>query len=324
MTTASMILQALADGECQSGAALAVQAGVTRAAIWKQIEALRAAGLPIQTRGRQGYQLPWSIDLLDLASIQSLLPETGPGHPGPVSLYWDIDSTSSELQRRGMGIADLSWVLAETQTAGRGRRGRSWLSPPGLNLYMSCFKRFERGFSALTGLSLAVGVMVVRTLEQLQIQGAGLKWPNDVVCEQGKLGGILIELVGEYQGPCAAVIGIGLNLRVPEPIRRLAGQPVADLGDLAGGQAPARNRAAATLITQLSSGLRRFETEGLAAFADDYARLDRLRDTPLRIEAGQHSFEGLGAGIDAVGALQVITPNGIQRVDSAEVSVRRA
>ncbi len=324
MSTAAMILQALASGECRSGAALARQAGITRAAIWKQIDALRAMGMPIQTQGRQGYCLPWPLELLDTGRIQSLLPDAGEGRPGPLELHWELDSTSSELQRRGMGLTDLSMVLAERQSAGRGRRGRTWLSPPGLNLYLSCFKRFERGFAALNGLSLAVGVMVARALEQLQIKGIGLKWPNDIICDQGKLGGILIELVGEYQGPCAAVIGVGLNLRLPEALRGQAGQPVADLAELNGGTPPSRNLAAACLSSQLASGLRRFERDGLAAFAEDWSTLDRLRDQPLRIEGSQHTFEGLGAGIDAQGALQIITPQGIQRVDSAEISVRRA
>ena len=324
MTTAAMILRTLADGECHAGTALARQAGITRAAIWKQVAALRGQGLPIRTVGRQGYQLPWPAELLEVPTLQALLPAEGPACPGPLDLHWDIDSTSSELLRGGLSLPDLSVVLAEAQSAGRGRRGRSWLSPPGLNLYLSCFKRFERGFSALSGLSLAVGVMVARTLEQLQLQGIGLKWPNDIICKQGKLGGILVELVGEYQGPCAAVIGVGLNLRLPEDLRTQAGQPVSDLAELAGGTPPGRNLTAARLISQLAGGLRQFEREGLAAFSDDFARLDGLRDQPLRIETAAHVFEGLGAGIDADGALQVITPNGIQRVDSAEVSVRRA
>lgn len=319
-----MILQALADGECRSGAALARQAGVTRAAIWKQIEALRATGLPVLTRGRQGYQLPWPVECLETDRIRAQLGSSPEARPGPISLFWDIDSTSSELQRRGTGIEDLSMVLAESQSAGRGRRGRHWLSPPGLNLYLSCFKRFDRGFAALTGLSLAVGVMVSQALESLHVRGTGLKWPNDIVCGQGKLGGILVEVAGEYQGPCAAVIGVGLNLRLPEALRLQAGQPVADLADLSQGLPPSRNLAAARLISQLSAGLRRFEREGLAAFRDDYARLDSLREQPLRIEGSQRNFEGVGAGIDAAGALQVVTPDGIQRVDSAEVSVRRA
>ncbi len=119
--------------------------------------------------------------------------------------------------------------------AGRGRRGREWLSPPGLNLYLSCLKRFESGFAALSGLSLAIGVIVLRALENLGIAGAGLKWPNDVLAATdgrpgGKLGGILVELSGEYQGPCAAIIGIGLNLRLTSALHEQAGQPACDSG----------------------------------------------------------------------------------------------
>jgi BirA family biotin operon repressor/biotin-[acetyl-CoA-carboxylase] ligase len=137
-----------------------------------------------------------------------------------LDVYWELDSTSSELQRRGANAPDLSVVTAETQTAGRGRRGRNWLSPPGLNLYLSCLKRFDAGFASLSGLSLATGVIVLRALHALGIDGARLKWPNDVLTESGKLAGILVELSGEYQGPCAAVIGIGLNVRLTSEMGR--------------------------------------------------------------------------------------------------------
>lgn len=214
-------------------------------------------------------------------------------------------------------------VLAETQTAGRGRRGRRWLSPPGLNVYLSCLKRFDAGFAALSGLSLAVGVIVMRTLTALGIDGAGLKWPNDVLSTDGKLAGILVELGGEYQGPCAAIIGVGLNVRLTEALHEQAGQPVNDLSTLAD-VAPDRNRVAAALIAALAEGLTQFEREGFAAFVDEYARYDLLRDQPLRVQGANSLLEGIGAGVDERGALLLKTEDGVQRIDSADVSVRRA
>jgi BirA family biotin operon repressor/biotin-[acetyl-CoA-carboxylase] ligase len=257
---ASHLLALLAAGEPLPGAAMAAQTGVTRAAIWKQVESLRARGVPIEARGSAGYCLPWPVQMLDKARITAALPAALRALLGALEVHWELDSTSSELQRRGSAASDFSIVLAETQSAGRGRRGRSWLSPPGLNLYVSCLKRFDAGFSALSGLSLAVGVVVMRTLEQLGIAGAGLKWPNDVLAAAtiglgGKLGGILVELSGEYQGPCAATIGIGLNLRLTPALRAQAGQPASDLASLAGGTPPDRNLVAATLITELLHGM---------------------------------------------------------------------
>ncbi|GLQ49371.1 biotin--[acetyl-CoA-carboxylase] ligase [Dyella flava] len=318
------ILAALATGESLSGSRLAAEAGLTRAAIWKQIETLRHRGVPIESAGAAGYRLPWPIQMLDEPGIRAGLPTAIARRVGALDLYWELDSTSSELQRRGIQAPDFSIVMAETQTAGRGRRGRTWLSPPGLNLYVSCLKRFEAGFAALSGLSLATGVIVLRALHALGIDGARLKWPNDVLADGGKLAGILVELSGEYQGPCAAIVGIGLNLRLTPALREQAGQAVCDLASLADGVPPDRNHMAAALITSLVEGLDQFEREGFAAFIDEYAGHDALCGIPLRISSAAGEFDGMGAGIDARGALQVQTANGMQCIDSADVTVRRA
>lgn len=321
---AQHLLALLAPGEPLSGERLAEQAGVTRAAIWKQIQALRSRGVPIEARGAAGYRLPWPLQMLDAKRIRAAVPAASRKRLGELEVHWELDSTSSELQRRGSDAADLSVVIAETQSAGRGRRGRTWLSPPGLNLYLSCLKRFDGGFAALSGLSLAVGVVLLRALESLGIDEAGLKWPNDVLARGGKLAGILVELSGEYQGPCAAVIGIGLNLRLTEALRDQAGQPTCDLATLAPGELPDRNRVAAALITALAEGLTQFEREGFAGFVDDYAARDLLKEVPLRVQGAQGTLEGLGAGVDERGALLVQAADGLHRIDSADVSVRRA
>ena len=324
------LLSLLAMGEPVSGAGLAAQAGVTRAAIWKQIEALRARGVPIEAPGTAGYRLPWPIQMLDVAAVRAALPATVARALGGLQSYWELDSTSTELQRRGATAADLSVVLAETQSAGRGRRGRPWLSPPGINLYLSCLKRFEGGLATLSGLSLAIGVMVLRALGELGVRGVGLKWPNDVLVIgadkslQGKLGGVLVELSGEYQGPCTAIVGIGLNLRLTPALREQAGQPICELATLtADGVSPDRNRVAVALITALVNGLQQFEQAGFAGFVDDYAQHDLLRDRALHLSGALGEVDGVGAGVDGRGALQVRLPDGsVRRIDSADVTVR--
>ena len=318
------LLALLAPGEALSGERLAEQGGVTRAAIWKQIQALRSRGVPIEARGAAGYRLPWPLQMLDAARIRAAVPAPWRKRLGELEVHWELDSTSSELQRRGAELPDLSVMIAETQSAGRGRRGRAWLSPPGLNLYLSCLKRFDGGFATLSGLSLAVGVILLRALESLGIAEAGLKWPNDALARGGKLAGILVELSGEYQGPCAAVIGIGLNLRLTDALREQAGQPACDLATLAGGEPPERNDVAAALITALAEGLTQFEREGFAGFVADYAARDLLLDAPLRVQGAQGVLEGIGAGVDERGALLVNAADGLHRIDSADVSVRRA
>jgi BirA family biotin operon repressor/biotin-[acetyl-CoA-carboxylase] ligase len=324
VTPAQDLLTALAEGGTVSGALLAERAGVTRAAIWKQVEALRTRGVPVESRGTAGYCLPWPVQLLSRPCIWDAMPLTARQQLGEFELHWEIDSTSSEIQRRVGALPDLSIVMAETQSAGRGRRGRTWLSPPGLNVYLSCLKRFDAGFAALSGLSLAVGVIVMRTLLALGMPGAGLKWPNDVLTDNGKLAGILVELSGEYQGPCAAIIGIGMNVRLTPALLEQAGQPVNDLASLAGGEAPDRNRVAAALITALVEGLGQFEREGFAAFADEYANHDLLRGKALHMQGALGELDGMGAGVDLRGALLLQTLDGLRAIDSADVTVRRA
>ncbi|NID15816.1 biotin--[acetyl-CoA-carboxylase] ligase [Luteibacter yeojuensis] len=318
------LLEALAGGDAVSGAALARKAGVTRAAVWKQIEALRLKGVPVEARVGGGYRLPWTTELLDTQRIRAgLAPETS-ARIGMLEVHWDIDSTSSELARRIPVLDDLAFVMAEAQSAGRGRRGRTWLSPPGMNLYLSVLKRFDGGFASLSGLSLAVGVMLLRALADLGIRTPGLKWPNDVLAGNAKLAGVLVELSGEYSGPCAAVIGVGLNIRLPDSLHERAGQPITDLASILGGDPPSRNRIASAVIAALADGLLAFERHGFAAFAEEYAANDLLRGESLRIIDPRGEYDAMGEGVDERGALRVRRANGDRvTVDSAEVSVRR-
>ena len=301
---------------------------VSRPATRKQIAASPARRLPAGAPPAAA-QMPWPAQLLDAEQIRAHLPSAILELLGAMEVHEELDSTSSELQRRGSAAPDLSMVLAETQLAGRGRRGHTWLSPPGMNLYLSCVKRFRHGFAEQAGLSLAVGVMLMRALAELEITGAGLKWPNDVLARDaeyanGKLAGILVELGGDYQGLCTAVIGIGLNVYVPPALRAQADQPVCDLAALNAGALPDRNRIAASVITALVTGLRQFECEGFAGFRGDYAAHDLLRDQMVRVSGAFATLDGAGAGVDARGALRVRLSDGSVRVfDSAHVTVRR-
>lgn len=328
-TPTLQLLAALASGESVSSASLAARMGVSPVVVGKQIEALRARGVPVRACGGAGYRLPWPLQLLDDGQIRAALLASCVQSLGHLEVHGELDSTSSELQRRLATAADLSVVLAESQSAGRGRRGRHWLSPPGLNIYLSCLKRFESGFVALSGLSLAVGVIVLRALDALGIPGAGLKWPNDVLAAgsdglRGKLAGILVELSGEYQGPCSAIVGVGVNLRLTPALRHQAGQPTCDLASLSTGVAPDRNRVAASLVAALVHGLNQFASQGFAAFVDDYGRHDLLHGEPLQVSGALGQFEGVGAGIDARGALKVrLTDGSLRHIDSADVTVRR-
>ena len=319
MTTRAL-LQALATGMPVSGAMLATQLGISRAAVWKQIEQLRARGLPVAARAGLGYALPYPLELLDADAIRAA------AAPGSfIEVHAALDSTSSELLRRADHAADLTFVFAELQSAGRGRRGRVWLAPPALNLTFSVLKHFEHGFAALSGLSLAVGVAVAETLAAAGVPRLALKWPNDLQADGRKLGGILIELGGEFLGPCHAVIGVGINLRLPPALAAAAGQPVIDLAALCGGTPPARNALAGQLAVALTQALEHFAARGFAPFAARYAALDALRDRALTVSGNRATFVAVGAGVDARGALRVRRDSGeIECLDSAEITVRAA
>lgn len=316
------VLLRLADGATCSGAALARDLGVSRAAVWKQIEALRAAGVPIEAEGGRGYRLAHALQLLDADAIRAALPRPVAARWPGIEVHWQLDSTSSELQRCASGLPSGSVVFAERQSAGRGRRGRSWLATPAMGLTFSLLWRFEHGFAALAGLSLAVGIAVAEALRACGAAGIALKWPNDVQHEGRKLAGILVELGGEFLGPCHAVIGIGLNVRLPDQARARAGQPVADLAEACGSSVPDRNTLAAALLAALAEVLELFGREGFAAFAARYAALDALAGRALTVQAGSGSFRAQALGVDARGALRVERDGTQLLLDSAEVSVR--
>ena len=233
MTTAAdrALLLRLAQGPA-SGDALAREAGQTRAAVWKRIRGLRQAGLPIEARPGVGYALAGPVDLLDAGRIRQALPAAVSAGIDTLEVAWSLDSTNSELLRRGPQGQGVQVLLAERQSGGRGRRGRAWASPLAANLYLSVARGFEGGLARLGGLSLVAGVAVAEALRVLGAVEAGLKWPNDVVVVEGdglrKLGGILVEGGGEHAGPARAVIGIGLNVRMPEAAAVGIDQPWTD------------------------------------------------------------------------------------------------
>ncbi|MBS0569610.1 MAG: biotin--[acetyl-CoA-carboxylase] ligase [Proteobacteria bacterium] len=315
------LLGALRADRAVSGSELAARLGVTRAAVWKQVRNLRALGAPVDAVAGQGYKLAWPFAALDAEAIRARLDPVLRRRLGNVAVHWQIDSTNSDLRRAAdAGVPDLAVSLAEMQTAGRGRRGRTWVSPLGANVYLSLLKRFERGMGTLAGLSLAAGVALAQALEDCGAGGLGLKWPNDVVVEGRKLAGILVEAGGEFLGPCFAVIGIGINLRLPAAAG--IGQPATDLARVCGAAMPDRHHVVACLLTRLVSTLDRFAVEGFAPFAGLYAACDALAGKPVRVHSGRGVYDGIADGVDARGALRVRCGTVVATHDSAEVSVR--
>lgn len=317
------MLAELANGRAHAGSVLATKLGVTRAAIWKQVERLRELGLDISAQPASGYCLDAPVQLLDATRIAAALTPMARARLGDLRVHWQLDSTSSELLRRAnTDPRDSFACLAEIQSQGRGRRGRVWRMPLAGGIALSLLKRFDGGMASLAGLSLVVGVAAVQALEECGIDGVGLKWPNDLVANGAKLAGILVELGGDALGPCHAVIGIGINYRLGARAGIAIDQPWTDLANLATAALPSRNEIVARLLSRLLDALDRFAAHGFAAFADDYAHHDVLRGRRIDVLRADGSREGVVRGVDMRGALLVAFADGQRAVDSGEISVR--
>jgi BirA family biotin operon repressor/biotin-[acetyl-CoA-carboxylase] ligase len=322
------VYAALGAGGFHSGESLAAGEGVTRSAVWKSIEGLRELGVDIEAVTHRGYRLVHPAVALDAGVIRAALAAPALALLQQLEVAWSVGSTNAELLARpppAPGRVDV--LLAEHPDAGRGRRGRSWLAPVGGSLCLSLGAYFQTLPRELPTLSLAIGVCALRALGSLGARGLALKWPNDLLVQGRKAGGILIELRAEAQGPGHVVIGAGFNLRLPAALaERIAvtGTQATDLAS-AGLDVTDRNRIAAALVGAMVTGLDVFMRDGFAPFAAEWAAADALRDQPVRILAAGSDTQrdGIARGIDAQGNLRVERPDGgCDVVNSGEVSVR--
>jgi BirA family biotin operon repressor/biotin-[acetyl-CoA-carboxylase] ligase len=315
----------LADGEFHSGEALAAELAVSRSAIWKAASALRDLGATVNAVRNRGYRLPGTADPLDATRILELISSRAHPHVARVDTAWTLGSTNTVLMERpfpraGTGEA----LLAEYQTAGRGRRGRTWLAPPGGAICLSFSWVFAEVPRDLGALGLVIGVCALQALKALGVEGVGLKWPNDLLIDDRKLGGILIELRAESSGPACVVIGIGLNVALGAPLlEQIATTGLAPI-DLvtAGLKGARRNAVAAALISAFVEGLLEFERDGLKGFVQRWMDADVLRGRPVTVNGTGGFTKGVARGIDLEGALLVETPQGLLRFISGDVSVR--
>lgn len=322
------LLLRLQQGDPVSGDALAREAGTTRAAVWKRIAALRAAGVAIDARAGSGYALAAPLELLDPAAILAALADAGGDGLDALEVAWTLDSTNAELLRRPAPARGARVLLAERQTGGRGRRGRAWSSPLAANLYCSLLRTFDGGLARLGGLGLVAGVAAAEALHDAGFPQVRLKWPNDLVVAGAggglrKLGGLLVEGGGEHAGPVRAVIGVGVNVRMPAAAAAAIGQPWTDLAALAGA-APSRNALAAALLSRLLPALAAFERDGLAPFLARYAAQDALAGRVVRVQAGDAVHVGTVRGLAGDGGLRLDTGAGERVFHAGEVSVRAA
>lgn len=320
--TFERLLHLLADGEHHSGQELGEQLGISRTAVWKQLQKLEQLGVPFTSHRGRGYCIDGGLDLLDAEAIRGALGERARNALCDLTLLAETDSTNSYLLQ-GEGLPSGSVCLAERQRAGRGRRGRQWVSPFAQNIYLSLVWRFEGGAGVLEGLSLAVGVAIARALESLGFIGIALKWPNDLLYEGRKLAGILLEMSGDPAGECQVVVGVGVNVKMPAAVD--IDQPWTDLATIAAAcrqPLPARSALAAALLTELLPLLEDFGRTGFAAWRSAWLEKAAFINEEVELITASSRISGTLLGVDAAGALRLQVGDGEQVFHGGEVSLR--
>lgn len=313
------VLRRLSHEEFRSGEAIAGELGVSRASVCNALGNVQQLGVEVhRVRGR-GYRLAQPLDWIDPQALAARL-----AGRFSLSVRDVLESTNSTLAlEAARGAPHRSCLVAELQTAGRGRRGRRWESALGGSLTFSLLWRFPHGVAQLSGLSLAVGLALQRALVALGLGDTALKWPNDLLHGHRKLGGILVELQGDALGPTAAVIGVGINVRLGA-VRERIDQAVTDLATLQP-ELPSRTELLASLLGHLDEVLSQFEAAGFAPLREDWQAAHAYHDRPvaLLLPSGAR-VEGVVAGVAEDGALLLRTGRGMERFASGEISLRPA
>ncbi|WJG08839.1 bifunctional biotin--[acetyl-CoA-carboxylase] ligase/biotin operon repressor BirA [Aliiglaciecola sp. LCG003] len=313
----TVLLQRLADGNFHSGETLGQELGVSRSAVSKHVKALTDLGLDIFSVTGKGYRLAKPLSLLKHSEIIANLT---PNYSAQINVLNVIDSTNQYLKELSLKPSNGYVCLAEAQTAGRGRHGRTWVSPYGASIYMSMFWSFPGGYQAIGGLSLAVGIAVVNALTKLGVADCQLKWPNDIYLKGKKLAGILVEVEGQMGAACDCIIGIGLNIDLPEH-QITIDQPWTDLAKATGGEFD-RNFLAANIIDELTTSLRQFEQQGLLPVIAEWKKLDFFADQAVTLTIGNKKLTGICRGIDKDGALLLEHNGEVRPFHGGEISVR--
>lgn len=320
----TQLLSLLASGDYCSGQDLADAIGVSRTAVWKQLNRLSELGVTVESVKGRGYRIPGGIELLDADCIQTGLSAVSAPLLRRLEVLESVDSTNAYAMREAQrGSATGLVCTAEQQSAGRGRRGRQWVSPFAGNLYLSLVWEFSQGAAVLEGLSLAVGVGVARALAACGLPPVQLKWPNDVLHGEKKLGGILLEMNGDAAGMCQVVVGVGLNVRMPREAAGAIDQPWTDIDSIAGSAHPGRNALLAALLNELLPLIAEFERDGFSRWRDEWQSLDALAGQKVILHTAERELAGTAMGVDERGALQLHTTAGVQNVYGGELSVRR-
>ncbi len=317
------LLELLSDGQFHSGEELGEKLGISRAAIWKKLKSLEELGLTLDSVRGRGYRFGAGIELLNHSHIMSAIEQD---LAGKVDLHTTLTtgSTNDWVRELGPLPADkVRYCLAEHQSGGRGRRGRVWKSPLGSAISLSALWNSAEGTASLEGLSLAVGLAVVKALETVGARDLKLKWPNDVLWKGKKLCGILLEVTGDPTGECQVTIGIGVNIHLSDEHMEAIDQPATDLHRICS-KAVSRNLVVGQLVNSLSHLLDGFSQGGFALFRDQWCEYDAFKGDQVKLVSATRTVSGRCLGVNQLGGLMLETESGVMVFNGGEVSLRKS
>ncbi|NNC54589.1 MAG: biotin--[acetyl-CoA-carboxylase] ligase, partial [Pseudomonadales bacterium] len=288
-------------------------------------------GLSIEADRGRGYRLVDPVQFYDADKLAAALSVAAAKAIGPILIEQQIESTNLAcLQAIAKSSVSLSGTLqlAERQSGGRGRRGKLWVSPPGSNIYCSLVWRFEAGASALSGLSLVVGLALSTALEKKGFDDIALKWPNDLLWQNRKLAGILIEVAGDVTGACDVVIGFGLNVAMPQSSSQEIEQPWVDLATMSPGDPLDKNEILAAILNELVDALLAFTQHGFASFLDRWRARDAFDAALVRLIMGAHGqageqLNGIYRGVNPDGSITLDIDGVLRQFSGGELSLRK-
>ncbi len=315
------LLSLLSDGEFHSGTDVGRLLGVSRTAVWKHLQALEELGLSVEAIKGKGYRVKGGIELLEAKTIDKGLSAAVSKEISHIDICSQVDSTNAQLLALQASRSVHGYIcLAEYQSAGRGRRGRQWVSPFACNIYFSLGWEFSGGADQLEGLSLVVGVNLAEVLQSLGMDNVQLKWPNDILIAGEKVGGVLLEMVGDPSGLCTIIVGIGLNVNMPQDT--VIDQPYTSLSSHS--RSVSRNDLIIRILNQLVPMLQNFQRQGFAPYQSQWQKLDAFYNKPVNVIYG-HQVEplvGVARGVLPNGALCIVADDQEHHICGGEVSLR--
>ncbi len=313
----------LSDNEYHSGTEIGDELGLTRSGIWKLVKQLEMLGIVIESVTNKGYRLTQPLEFLVKTKMKKHISPSNLKLLDELMVYDEVTSTNDLLVAHAKQHKDKNAAcLAEQQTAGRGRLGRQWISPFAANIYFSLLWHFDCDISELAGLNIVVGVSVAQAIfAATTAQNIKLKWPNDIYWQDRKLGGILIDIVGEFSGGCATAIGIGINVNMPQSHADQIQKPWTDL-NTASGQPVDRNKLAGILLDKLITNLSVFQHKGIAEFINAWNDLDYLSGRETSVKSIAATVTGIAQGINEQGHLLLKMKDGtVTAITTGDASI---